>query len=85
MRLGPLCYLLPLYSPLRLAEEICILDHLSNGRLEIGVGRGVSPYELAYHKIAHADSRDIFIDAFNCLIAALTNEQVQLRRQALHL
>ena len=44
MRIGPLVYLLPLFSPLRLAEEICILDHLSNGRLEVGVGRGVSPY-----------------------------------------
>ena len=75
MRLGPLCYLLPLYSPLRLAEEIAMLDHLSNGRLEIGVGRGVSPYELAYHKIVHADSREIFIDAYNCLIAALTSEK----------
>ena len=46
MRLGPLVYLLPLYSPLRLIEEICMLDHLSHGRLEIGVGRGVSPFEL---------------------------------------
>ena len=74
IRLGPLVYLLPLYSPLRLAEEICILDHLSNGRLEIGVGRGVSPFELGYHKVAHADSREIFIDAFNCLTTALTND-----------
>ena len=41
MRLGPLVYLLPLYSPLRLIEEICMLDHLSHGRLEVGVGRGV--------------------------------------------
>src|SRR6185437_16981069 len=46
MRLGPLVYLLPLYSPLRLVEEICMLDHLSYGRLDVGVGRGVSPYEL---------------------------------------
>src|SRR5262245_2185213 len=75
MRLGPLVYLLPLYSPLRLAEEICILDHLSNGRLEVGVGRGVSPYELAYHKVAAAESRAIFIDAFNALSAALNNDQ----------
>ena len=50
MRLGPLVYLLPLYSPLRLVEEICMLDHLSHGRLEVGVGRGVSPYELGFHK-----------------------------------
>ena len=51
MRLGPLVYLLPLYSPLRLIEEICILDHLSYGRMEVGVGRGVSPFELKYHKM----------------------------------
>src|SRR5581483_6738279 len=74
VHIGPLVYLLPLYSPLRLAEEICILDHLSHGRLEVGVGRGVSPFELGYHKVAHADSRDIFIDAFNCLNEALTHE-----------
>src|SRR4029450_7231911 len=74
LRLGPRVYPLPLYSPLRLAEEICILDHLSNGRLEIGVGRGVSPFELGYHKVAHEDSRDIFIDAFNCMTTALAND-----------
>src|SRR5438093_1101951 len=74
IRVGPLVYLLPLYSPLRLAEEICILDHLSHGRLDIGVGRGVSPFELGYHKVVHDQSRDIFIDAFDCLNAALTND-----------
>src|SRR6266566_646846 len=72
IRLGPLVYLLPLYSPLRLIEEICILDHLSHGRMEVGVGRGVSPFELKYHKIDHDESRDIFIDAFNCIAAGLT-------------
>ena len=72
MRLGPLVYLLPLYSPLRLIEEICMLDHLSHGRLEVGVGRGVSPFELKYHKVEHDDSRDIFIDAYDCLSAGLT-------------
>lgn len=74
IRLGPLVYLLPLYSPLKLAEEICMLDHLSKGRLEIGVGRGVSPYELNYHKVDHDESRDIFIDAYACLKAALSND-----------
>src|SRR4029450_11973265 len=49
MRLGPLVYLLPLYHPLRLIEEVCMLDHLSGGRLDLGVGRGVSPYEVGYH------------------------------------
>jgi alkanesulfonate monooxygenase SsuD/methylene tetrahydromethanopterin reductase-like flavin-dependent oxidoreductase (luciferase family) len=76
MRLGPLVYLLPLYSPLRLIEEICILDHLSYGRLEVGVGRGVSPFELKYHRIDHDESRDIFIDAFECISAGLTTDRL---------
>jgi alkanesulfonate monooxygenase SsuD/methylene tetrahydromethanopterin reductase-like flavin-dependent oxidoreductase (luciferase family) len=71
IRLGTLVYLLPLYSPLRLLEEIAMLDHLSHGRLEVGVGRGVSPFELKFHKVEHQDSREIFIDAFNCLSAGL--------------
>jgi alkanesulfonate monooxygenase SsuD/methylene tetrahydromethanopterin reductase-like flavin-dependent oxidoreductase (luciferase family) len=73
LRLGPLVYLLPLYSPLRLIEEICMLDHLSKGRLDIGVGRGVSPFELNFHKVAHEKSREIFMDAFACISAGLTS------------
>jgi alkanesulfonate monooxygenase SsuD/methylene tetrahydromethanopterin reductase-like flavin-dependent oxidoreductase (luciferase family) len=76
MRLGPLVYLLPLYSPLRLIEEICMLDHLSHGRLDVGVGRGVSPYELKFHKVEHDQSRDIFIDAFKCVSAGLTADRL---------
>jgi len=74
MRLGPLVYLLPLYSPLRLIEEICMLDHLSHGRLDVGVGRGVSPYEVEFHNVMHAETRDIFIDAFDCLSTGLSSE-----------
>jgi alkanesulfonate monooxygenase SsuD/methylene tetrahydromethanopterin reductase-like flavin-dependent oxidoreductase (luciferase family) len=75
IHIGPLVYLLPLYSPLRLAEEICMLDHLSKGRLEVGVGRGVSPFELNYHKVDHAESRNIFFDAYDCLVTALTHDE----------
>ena len=47
IRLGALLFLLPLYHPFRLLEELQMLDNLSNGRLDIGVGRGVSPFEFA--------------------------------------
>jgi alkanesulfonate monooxygenase SsuD/methylene tetrahydromethanopterin reductase-like flavin-dependent oxidoreductase (luciferase family) len=40
LRFGPCVYVLPLHHPLRLIEEISMLDHLSDGRLDIGVGRG---------------------------------------------
>ncbi len=76
IRLGPLVYLLPLYSPLRLIEEIAILDHLCHGRLDVGVGRGVSPFELNYHKVDPETSRAVFADAFDCLLAGLTHERL---------
>src|SRR5436189_3632906 len=46
LRLGALVYPLAFHHPIRVMEEICMLDHLSNGRLEIGVGRGASPHEI---------------------------------------
>ena len=85
MRLGPLVYLLPLYSPLRLIEEICMLDHLSHGRLDVGVGRGVSPYELKFHKVEHDQSREIFIDAFKCISAGLTTDLLTYKGENYHL
>jgi alkanesulfonate monooxygenase SsuD/methylene tetrahydromethanopterin reductase-like flavin-dependent oxidoreductase (luciferase family) len=76
IKMGPLVYLLPTISPLRLIDEICMLDHLSNGRLEVGVGRGVSPFELKYHNVEHDQSREIFIDAYECLKVGLTHSQL---------
>src|SRR6516165_7811081 len=51
LRFGALVHTLSLYHPLRLAEEICMLDQMSGGRLELGIGRGISPHELAYYGV----------------------------------
>ena len=45
LRLGALTFCLPWYDPYRFYNEVCMLDQLSGGRLELGVGRGVSPIE----------------------------------------
>ncbi len=79
IRLAPLVLILPLYHPLRVASEICMLDHLSNGRLDIGLGRGISPYELAYFNVNHLESREIFDEAHTVLMAALTQDVVNFR------
>jgi alkanesulfonate monooxygenase SsuD/methylene tetrahydromethanopterin reductase-like flavin-dependent oxidoreductase (luciferase family) len=76
IRLGPMVFLLPLHSPLRVIEEICILDQLSHGRLEVGIGRGTSPFEFNFHKIDFANSRAIFNEAFDCIVEGLTHEQL---------
>ncbi len=43
MRVGPMGYIVPLYHPLRLAEEIAIVDQMLGGRLELGLVPGISP------------------------------------------
>jgi alkanesulfonate monooxygenase SsuD/methylene tetrahydromethanopterin reductase-like flavin-dependent oxidoreductase (luciferase family) len=74
LRFGPLVYILPLYHPLRVAEEVCMLDHLSNGRLQLGVGRGVSPFELGYFGVDAAEAPGIYFESFEVLIKALTQD-----------
>jgi alkanesulfonate monooxygenase SsuD/methylene tetrahydromethanopterin reductase-like flavin-dependent oxidoreductase (luciferase family) len=84
VRLGPLVYLLPLYNPLRLIEEVCMLDHLSGGRLELGVGRGVTPYELGYFGVDAAGTRPIFNEALAVLVAGLTHERLTFEGEHYH-
>src|SRR4030088_3283070 len=63
LRFGPLVYALPLYHPLRMIEEICMLDQMSGGRLEIGFGRGSSPSELIYYGQNPEHSQRIYAEA----------------------
>jgi len=74
MKIGPLVFLLPLYEPLRLIEEICMLDHMSGGRLMLGVGRGASPFELALYGVKMSDTQAMYDEAFKCIMHGLHNE-----------
>ena len=71
LRFGPLVYLLPFYHPLRLIEEICMLDQMSGGRLELGVGRGVSPFETQAYGLEFAKTGEIYHEAFRLLLEGL--------------
>jgi alkanesulfonate monooxygenase SsuD/methylene tetrahydromethanopterin reductase-like flavin-dependent oxidoreductase (luciferase family) len=71
LRFGPLVCTLPMYHPLRVAEEICMLDQLSNGRLEVGVGRGISAHELTYYGVDPGEAQARYVEAFSILLAAL--------------
>jgi alkanesulfonate monooxygenase SsuD/methylene tetrahydromethanopterin reductase-like flavin-dependent oxidoreductase (luciferase family) len=65
-------YVLPAYEPLRLAEEIAVLDQLTRGRLDVGVGSGVSPYELAYFGIDADRARARYAETLDVITRALT-------------
>ena len=74
LRLGPLVYVLPLYHPLRLYEEICMLDHLSGGRLTVGVGRGGALLEHQRYGIDPANAPAMYHEAFAVLMQAFARD-----------
>jgi alkanesulfonate monooxygenase SsuD/methylene tetrahydromethanopterin reductase-like flavin-dependent oxidoreductase (luciferase family) len=74
LRFGPLVYTLSLHHPLRVAEEICMLDQMSGGRLELGVGRGVSPHEVAYFGVDPSKAQAMYIEALHVILAALAGD-----------
>ncbi|HXH84610.1 MAG TPA: LLM class flavin-dependent oxidoreductase [Candidatus Tectomicrobia bacterium] len=79
IRLGPCVYCLPLYDPLRLIEEVCMLDHLSRGRFDLGVGRGIVPYEMAYFDLHHLETEEIFREALAVVLQGLTSPVLEHR------
>ena len=74
IRLGPLVYVLPLYHPLRLYEEICMLDHLSGGRLTVGVGRGGALIEHQRFGVDPAQAPAMYQEAFAVLMRAFETD-----------
>ncbi len=84
IRLGTLLYLLPLYHPLRLLEELCMLDHLSGGRLDIGVGRGISPHEFEAFGEDFEQSGNAFEHCFNVLYQGFTRDRIDYSCDRLH-
>ena len=57
IRLGQACNVITFWNPIRLAEDIAALDHLSKGRVDVGIGRGVYGRE-AIHMNVEADLKD---------------------------
>lgn len=76
IRLGTLISILPLYHPMRVIEEACTLDQLTNGRLDLGVGRGISPVETSFHGVPGEETQERFDEAFEILRMGLTSEAV---------
>jgi alkanesulfonate monooxygenase SsuD/methylene tetrahydromethanopterin reductase-like flavin-dependent oxidoreductase (luciferase family) len=76
LRFGPLVYLLPFYHPLRLIEEICMLDQMSGGRFQLGVGRGVSPFETRAYGLDFAKTGAIYHEAFQLILKGLASDEL---------
>ncbi|MCL2429236.1 MAG: LLM class flavin-dependent oxidoreductase, partial [Alphaproteobacteria bacterium] len=74
LKFGPMVYLLPLYHPLRLIDEVCMLDQMSQGRFLYGVGRGISPIEVGFYGVDYATGMERFREAFEAIRIGLTED-----------
>ena len=71
LRLGPLVMLLNLYHPLRAFEEVCMLDQISGGRVEVGLGSGGSPIEPGFFGIAVDEARERYRECMGIVLKAM--------------
>ena len=67
IRLGPLVYVLPLWNPIRVAEEVAVLDNLTQGRLECGFGAGVGPFTFAAYGVPWDEKRKMAWEALRMI------------------
>ena len=75
MRIGLAVQLLPLTNPLRVAEEAAMVDHISKGRFDFGIGRSsLTKYYQGYN-IPYSESRGRFLEALEVILKAWGEEQ----------
>lgn len=72
--LGTAVIVLPWHDPVRVAEEIALLDILTGGRCLFGFGRGAASVEYAGFRVSMEEARPRFVEAAQIVIKALTNE-----------
>lgn len=70
IRVGSAVVVLPLHHPLIVAEEIATADLLTGGRLDVGLGRGYQTYEFERLGLSLTDSRELFDESVDILLAA---------------
>ncbi|HEY0581535.1 MAG TPA: LLM class flavin-dependent oxidoreductase [Chloroflexota bacterium] len=81
LRLGTAVTLLPYYNPMRVAEELACLDNLSNGRVDVGVGRGFFKIEYDGYEVPMDQSRGRFDENLDILLQAWSDERLTYHGQ----
>lgn len=73
LKIATAVLVLPIWQPLRLAEEIAVLDNLSDGRFIVGIGRGYQPHEFGRFGVTVEESRERFTECLDVLVKAWTS------------
>src|SRR5690242_2161512 len=75
VRIGLAAAILPFHHPLRLAEQLALIDIISKGRLDVGVGRGNRPAEFRGYHVPQQENRERFDEAVDIMLKAWTEER----------
>ena len=84
LHLGALVTVLPYHHPVRVAEEIRMLDVITDGRLELGFGRGAIRHEQAAYGIDRNTTAELFEDGMQMLMRLLTETNVEFDNKWWH-
>jgi alkanesulfonate monooxygenase SsuD/methylene tetrahydromethanopterin reductase-like flavin-dependent oxidoreductase (luciferase family) len=79
LRFGTFVYALPIHHPLRVLEEICMLDHMSGGRIEIGFGRGSVGYEISYYGQDAEARQQIYAERLELILKAFGSKKFSFK------
>lgn len=78
IQLGSMVVVLPWHDPLRVAEQVSMLDHLSGGRFVFGMGRGLGRVEFEGFRTDMAESRPIFVESAQMILEGLEKGYCEL-------
>jgi alkanesulfonate monooxygenase SsuD/methylene tetrahydromethanopterin reductase-like flavin-dependent oxidoreductase (luciferase family) len=70
-RLGSMVVVLPWHDPLRVAEQVSMLDNISGGRMILGLGRGAGRVEFDGFRVPMEESRERFVESAQMLLRGL--------------
>ena len=79
IRIGPMVKLLPLHHPVSMIEDMCVVDNLTNGRVDFGVGRGAAPDRALLVRERLAESGERFVDVLGIICRGLRDRGDQQR------
>jgi alkanesulfonate monooxygenase SsuD/methylene tetrahydromethanopterin reductase-like flavin-dependent oxidoreductase (luciferase family) len=77
IRIGPMIKILPIHHPLRVIEDICMLDQLTGGRVDYGVGRGIAAIEHFWFDGDWFGSHERFEEALGLILMGLRTGRVE--------
>lgn len=77
IRFASMVNILPFRHPLLVAEEAAMLDNLTDGRFDMGLGRGLRPPEFAAFGVDQQQSREMFAESFDVIRRVFADENFE--------